>query len=298
VLTLCLGEALVDLVCERPVASLAEADAFVPHFGGAVANVAVGAARLGAPVALAGGAGDDAWGRWLRDRLAAEGVDTSCFVLDPESATALAFVSVSDGGEPDYLIYGDAIGAGVANARGCLPAAFERAAAVFLASNTLVGEAERYVTLRTRQAAVDSGRHVIFDANLRVHRWPTPTAAGAAARECVPGALLVKCNLDEAYLMTSERDPEAAARTLLTIGARMVLITLGAEGAILRGEVSLDAPAPPVEVVNAMGAGDAVMAVLIARLAASGFYPPAVHAALPDAMRAGAQACERWGALA
>jgi sugar/nucleoside kinase (ribokinase family) len=39
--TLCLGEALVDLMCERPVSGLAQADAFVPHFGGAVANVAV-----------------------------------------------------------------------------------------------------------------------------------------------------------------------------------------------------------------------------------------------------------------
>jgi hypothetical protein len=49
---LCLGEALVDLICERPIASVAEADAFVPHFGGVVANVAVVAARAGAPVAL------------------------------------------------------------------------------------------------------------------------------------------------------------------------------------------------------------------------------------------------------
>lgn len=67
--TLCLGEALVDLVCERPVRGLAEADAFVPRFGGAVANAAVMAARRGAAVALAGGAGEDAWGRWLRSRL-------------------------------------------------------------------------------------------------------------------------------------------------------------------------------------------------------------------------------------
>src|SRR3712207_2891942 len=62
--TLCLGEALVDLVCERPVSGLAQADAFVPHFGGATANVCVTAARLGGDVALAGGAGDDGWGHW------------------------------------------------------------------------------------------------------------------------------------------------------------------------------------------------------------------------------------------
>ena len=46
----CLGEALVDLICEHPVASLTEADSFSPHFGGALANVAVAAARAGADV--------------------------------------------------------------------------------------------------------------------------------------------------------------------------------------------------------------------------------------------------------
>src|SRR3954454_23186234 len=72
---LIVGEALVDLVCERPVESLDEAAAFVPHFGGAPANVAVVAARLGARVALAGGVGADPWGDWLARRLDAEGVE-------------------------------------------------------------------------------------------------------------------------------------------------------------------------------------------------------------------------------
>ena len=75
----CLGEALVDLICERPVRSLAEADAFSPHFGGALANVAVAARRAGADSALAGAAGDDEWGRWIRDRLEREGTDLAFF---------------------------------------------------------------------------------------------------------------------------------------------------------------------------------------------------------------------------
>ena len=59
---LVLGEALVDLVCEQSAEGLADARAFTPHFGGAGANVAVNAARAGGGVALAGGAGQDAWG--------------------------------------------------------------------------------------------------------------------------------------------------------------------------------------------------------------------------------------------
>ena len=45
--TLCLGEALVDLICERPVEALSEAGSFVAHFGGAVANVGCGVREVG-----------------------------------------------------------------------------------------------------------------------------------------------------------------------------------------------------------------------------------------------------------
>ena len=89
----CLGEALVDFVCERPIGSLGEADFFVPRPGGSLANIAVCAARFGAPVELLGGAGDDEWGRWLRERLAAEGVGVERFVLMSGAGTSHAMVS-------------------------------------------------------------------------------------------------------------------------------------------------------------------------------------------------------------
>ena len=90
---LAVGEALVDLVQERP-------GTWVEHPGGAVANVAALAARLGADVALAGGAGDDAWGRWLRSRLEEVGVDLRWFSLVDGLATPLALVSTDAEGEP------------------------------------------------------------------------------------------------------------------------------------------------------------------------------------------------------
>jgi len=65
VLTLCLGEALVDLVCERPAADLADAGAFVPHPGGAWATVAFHppAPAAGLPAAVAEAArATERWG--------------------------------------------------------------------------------------------------------------------------------------------------------------------------------------------------------------------------------------------
>jgi sugar/nucleoside kinase (ribokinase family) len=295
--TLCLGEALVDLICRHPVDDLADVDAFVPTFGGAIANVAVVAARHGASVALAGGAGQDPWGEWLLDRLEDEGVDLTWFSLIPGAPTPMALVTVDGAGEPTYQIYGDGIATVVQALGSRVAEAVEASAALFFASGTLVGAAERAVTMEARKLALELDRPVIFDPNLRLNRWPSRAEAAASANACVPGALLVRANLAEAALMTGEADPERAASALLKAGARLVVISMGPDGAILRGELDADARAPEVDVVSTVGAGDVLNGVLLARLAATGFYPPAVAASLSEAVSEASEACERWGAL-
>src|ERR1700742_4680191 len=103
--TLCLGEAIVDLISERPEASFADADRFVAHLGGVTANTAVFAARAGAPSAIVGAVGDDRWGRWLRRRLDDELVDVSLLRPCAGDATQLAFVALDHAGEPEYRLY-------------------------------------------------------------------------------------------------------------------------------------------------------------------------------------------------
>jgi sugar/nucleoside kinase (ribokinase family) len=295
--TLCLGEALVDLICERAVESWEDAGAFVPHFGGAVANVAVAASRIGADVALAGGVGDDPWGSWLRSALEREGVDTSLFELTPGANTLIALTIVDGRAEAHYKIYGETTASIVHALRDRLEDAVRDSAALFISSNTLVGAQEREVTMQAREVALELGREVIFDPNLRLHRWSLATDAAAKVKACVPDALLVRTNSDEAALMTGEQDPERAALALAREGARIAVVTRGARGAILRGAVRAEAPGVPVRVLSTIGAGDMLMGVLLARLALSSFDPRAVADALSEAVAAGAAACERWGAL-
>lgn len=297
VTTLCLGEALVDLVCEHPASGLAEADSFVPHFGGAVANVTVSAARIGATVALAGGAGDDAWGAWLAARLASEGVELEWFELIEDLATPIAFVVVDDQGEPSYAIYGEGIAALIVASGPRLDEAVEKCDALFFSSNTLAGEEERALTLRARERALELDRPICFDPNLRLHRWDSMDRAVESTLTCVPGALLVRCNRDEAELLTGQSDAAAAAEALVAAGARMVVVTLGPDGAVLRGEVEADVPGRPANVVSTVGAGDALMGVLLGRLSLAGFDPPALAPALPEAVEVAARATERWGAV-
>jgi sugar/nucleoside kinase (ribokinase family) len=151
--------------------------------------------------------------------------------------------------------------------------------------------------MRAREAALELERPVIFDANLRLHRWRSRADAAASANACVPGTLLVRATAAEAAVMTGEDDPEAAASSLIKAGARLVALTLGAKGAILRGELRANAPGPPARVLSTIGAGEVLTGILIARLTESRFYPPSVAAALRDAVAGAANACERWGAL-
>ncbi|HEX2016474.1 MAG TPA: PfkB family carbohydrate kinase [Solirubrobacteraceae bacterium] len=298
---LCLGEAIVDLICPTALArgdldDLRGARSFVPRLGGTMANVAVVAARHGAAVSLAGATADDPWGRWLRAALSEAGVGLDRFALAPGAITTVAFVLVDEAGEPTYVVHGGAQSASLPEIADRLPAAVQGCTALCVGSNTMVAEPERELTLEARRQALELGRPVIFDANVRMHRWPGRGRVATVAGACVPDCLLVKANRLEAEILTGERDPARAADSLRAAGAQNVIVTLGAEGALLRGEVNAQVPAHPAQVRNTAGAGDVLLGVVLARLVDAGFYPPAIAAALPAAVQAAARATEAWGA--
>lgn len=296
---LCLGEAIVDLVCEAPLDSPAEAESFRTHFGGALANVAVSAARHGAPVALAGGVGDDGWGAWLRDRLRGEGVDLRWFSLVGGLQTPIAFITFDRDREPAFAVYGDGIEAGIHSVGEALEEAVAASSALVFGSNTLVGKPERELTMRARRLALERGTPVLFDPNIRPNRWHRLDFAIELCRQAAADAFVVRANLDEARMLAGlgpEATGEEAAEAICGLGARVAVVTLGAQGALARGEAEGQAAAPEVEVVSPLGAGDAFLGSLAAALARSGWSAGAVAGALPQACAAGAGACSSWAA--
>jgi sugar/nucleoside kinase (ribokinase family) len=294
----CLGEALVDLVCERELSEPGEADHFVPHPGGALANVAVAARRAGAEVVLVGGVGADDWGEWLRERLWREGVDTRWLAAVDGVATPVAFVTFDWDREPSFAVYGEAIGATMRAAGTRLEQALASVTALVFGSNTLVGEPEREVTLRARRSALDRSLPVLFDPNFRPNRWRDLGRAAEICRDLIDGAFVVHANREEAELLTGAEEPGAAASELCALGARLAVVTLGAQGALIRGEAEGEVSSPDVEVVSPLGAGDAFMGALAAGLAAVDWDPTRAAEALPAATAAGARACTGWGAQA
>jgi sugar/nucleoside kinase (ribokinase family) len=293
---LCVGEVVVDFVCEQPVASVGEAPSFAPHLGGGAGVATIVAARRGGTVALAASAGQDPWGAWVRDRLEREGVDLEFFAQHEDVATPVAFVTLDPQARPTVAAYGDGRRSTIA----MLPmqAAVDACDALYVTSATLVGEDERAVTLAARERAMAGGKPVIFDPGLQVADWRSASAAVEVLGGCVAGAFLVKAGATEARALTGESDPDAAARSLVAAGAQHAVVTLDDGGAVLRGGgLDRDVPSVPAVPVDTTGAGDVVAGVLIAALGRTGFYPAALAAMLPDAVAEAARATERYGSL-
>jgi sugar/nucleoside kinase (ribokinase family) len=295
---LCLGETLVDLISEKRVDSFEEIDCFRPYFGGALANVAVAAQRRGAESGLASGVGDDDWGRWVRDRLRREGVDLRHFHLLEGESTPLALATFDDSGEPTFRIYGDAVSAAIESAESGLEEGIDGTSALVYGSTTLATPGERRVTLRARELALATGARVCFDPNFRPNRWGGDLGrAVSAARDLIPGSYLVRANRTEAMALAERDDPRDAAQRIAQLGATLAVVTLGEEGAVIRGACEFEARAPEVEVVSTLGAGDAFLGTLLAGLSAKEWAPAAAGQALGPALAAAAEACTRWSAL-
>jgi len=263
----CLGELLIDLFPAEIGRRLVEVSAFHPKPGGAPGNVAVAARRLGLTSAFIGKVGDDAFGRFLIDTLAAEGVETSAIRIDGEARTTLAFIALPDPHHAEFVFYRNPGADTRLRPDELDEALLRRARALHVGSLSLVAEPGRAATHRAVEVARAAGALVSFDVNYRPSLWPGPAAAISAIRALLPLAGVVKVNEDELRLLTGSDDPQAGSATLLAAGPALVVVTLGARGSAYRSATAAGfVPAFPVETVDAIGCGDAFMAGVLVGL--------------------------------
>jgi len=296
---ICLGEGLVDLIGPDPAGDAGGERDFEVHFGGALANVAVAARRAGAPVALASGCGRDRWGRFLLDRLRAEGIDLTFYAELDDVPTAFAFAFLGPGGEPEFEIHGEGIDASIASLVGRERELVDAAAAIAFGSNTLVSEASRAITTEISRLAGEAGVTLLFDPNLRPGRWEDLDRAREICLRCVAVVDVVKCNVGEArwLLADSELSAEEAAEELHRLGPQLAVVTAGTDPVVARGATEASVVPPAVEVVSPLGAGDNFMGTLAAGLYAAGFDLSEAGSVLRDAADAAARTCTHIGAF-
>lgn len=258
------GEILVDFTL---LATPLGAMRFQAHAGGSPANVAVGLARLGAPVEFAGRISTDFFGRYLMQHLEREGVGTR-FVSRSAAPSILAFAAL-DHDAPAFTFYGDA--AADAHLRADdVPPAIERSRVLHFGSISLLAAPTSAAVLALADRL--RGRCLLsLDPNVRPNLIGDADAYRQTLGRAFRTADILKLSAEDLKWLMPGTPVEAAAARLLALGPVLVIITLGADGCYARTATGeLRVTAPRIDVADTVGAGDAFSAGLLARATAAG----------------------------
>lgn len=201
--------------------------------GGAPANVAVAAGKLGAHTAFLGKAGKDAHGEFLREVLKKEQVDTSGLILDKEYFTTLAFVDVKENGERTFS-FARKPGADTEIRKEEIDIdVLDRTNIFHVGSLSLTAQPARDTTLYAVKRARNKGSLISYDPNYRASLWPDEETAKRQMRSLIPYVDLMKISDEETELLTGEKDAEKAAEALYCQGVKVVAVTMGGDGAYI-----------------------------------------------------------------
>ncbi|MBC7510319.1 MAG: carbohydrate kinase [Ferruginibacter sp.] len=301
---LCIGEALMDMICTDKGKSLAEGNNFLKKTGGAPTNVAAAIAALGGKVSLAAKVGNDPFGQQLIDEMNSFGVDTKLMLKDPHHFTTLAFVSLMEDGERDFVFSRGADGE--LSEADIEQINLDEIAIIHFGSATgfLPGPLQlAYKSLL--QKALAKNIFISFDPNYRhlLFKGNTQTFIDQS------WYFLSHCNFfkvsdEEAMLLTGTNTLEAATNSLLEKTTAIFTITLGKDGTLLgynKGTSVVESI--PVKPVDTTGAGDAFVGAVLYQLSLmakdeiTGLSKLQWEHLIANANKAGARTCEYMGAM-
>lgn len=260
---LCVGEALVDLT------PAGRSDKGYPLYemnpGGAPANVAVAARRLGARTAFAGKVGDDPMGEMLRGVLDDEGVDTVGLIAGRGLSTMFSLVQLDRKGDRSFR-FSCENRADIQLERGDVDVRrFVSARCLHFGSVSLTAEPARSTVQYAAATAQANGLLVSFDPNYRAKLWETPSKARQVIGELLPCCDVLKLSEEELRLLAPDCGMDAGIERLAARNnIPLIFVTLGPRGCrwYYRG-VFGSARAYEVHTVDTTGAGDAFAAAAL-----------------------------------
>jgi 2-dehydro-3-deoxygluconokinase len=258
---ICLGEAMVEFN-QQPDGR------YLSGYGGDTSNVAIAAARQGAPVGYLTHIGADPFGQSLHALWTAEGVDTTTVFENPQAPTGIYFVTHGPGGHAFSYFRAGSAASRITPAD--LPTAALQAAKVLHVSGisqAISTSAADTVFAAMAQVKAAGGR-VSYDTNLRLNLWPLARAR-AVIHAAVALSDIVLPGYDDAVALTGCTEPDTIADFYLRLGPTIVALTLGADGVLIATpDDRARVPAQPVDVIDATGAGDTFDGAFLARLVA------------------------------
>lgn len=301
---LCIGEALIDMICTDVEKSLTEGQHFLKKAGGAPANVAAAIAALGGKVELAAKVGSDPFGQHLVDVMKSFGVGTEHMLQDASIFTTFAFVSLMENGERDFYFNRGADGQ--LNIRDLENLDLSSFSTVHFGSATafLSGPLQSsYVDLLDKCSKENI--FISFDPNYRNLLFQHQKESFIdQSWHFLKSCHFFKVSDEEAMMLTATTTVEQAAQSFLEKTDAVFAITLGKEGTMLGlnktteiiGSIS-------VKPVDTTGAGDAFVGAVLHQVSDMKLdqikelsideWKQIVY----NANKAGARTCEYMGAM-
>ena len=262
---LTIGEVLIDLTqTGKDARSIPQ---FAANPGGAPANLAVAASRLGAQTAFIGKVGADAFGRYLKEVLAENKVDVSGMAVDADHPTTMAVVSVDATGERDFSFYRSANADVMLCKEDISDEALKAAKIVHFGSVSLTADPSRTATLDAAARAKKLGATITYDPNYRANLWKNKEDAIAQMKAPLPLVDILKVSDEELPLLTGTTDCESGTAQLAQNGIRLIFVTLGANGVFYRfGDKTGHVAGVPCKVGDTNGAGDTFFGAALSKL--------------------------------
>lgn len=203
---------------------------FIQNPGGALANVAVTAGRLGAHTAFLGKVGQDLYGEFLSSALQKEKIEIKGLVLDKEYSTTLAFANVSAFGTQRFSLAGKP-GADNGMQREEIDIdILDNTSILHVGSTLLTAEPGRDTTFYAVKRARSKGSIISYVPDYRADMWKDGEVARHCMRSLIPYVDVMEISKNEISLLTNKESVEAAAAALYMQGVKIVVASLGKEG--------------------------------------------------------------------
>ncbi|MEA2781101.1 MAG: 5-dehydro-2-deoxygluconokinase [Rhodospirillaceae bacterium] len=274
-----LGRSSVDLYGQQIGGRLEDMATMAKAVGGSPTNMAIGCARLGLKPGLITRVGDEHMGRFIREQLVREGVDTTGVITDPARLTALVILGVRDERNFPLIFYRENCADMALSESDIDPALLGRARALVVTGthfSTARVDAAGHRAIALARAA---GGRIIFDIDYRPNLWGL--AGHGAGEERYIGddrvtehlqRILPLCDLiigteEEIHIAGGTADTLAALRAVRLRSGAVIVLKRGPMGCVVfPGDIpqhledGIRGEGFPIEVYNVLGAGDAFMA--------------------------------------
>jgi 5-dehydro-2-deoxygluconokinase len=280
---LCVGRVCVDLYGEQVGARLEDVTSFQKYVGGSAANVSLSAARLGLRTGLLSGVGEDAFGRFVLNRLMREGIDTQLVQRDRDRLTATVALAIREVDDfPRLFFYADSADMAV-RAADVAWSRIESYEAILLTGSYLARPNLQALTLELLRFARSRGQRVALDIDFRPVLWNLVShdegnqmvARSTAFRDAC-GLIMPQCDLivgtsAEFTVALGTEDAKTAIEMLAAMSPSVIVHKRGAEGCDVydcrAGALGQPVSGQPIKVnvVNTVGAGDAFLGSFLTR---------------------------------